>query len=212
MRLRRSHSPGQGIPEGTIGRVFDPFFTTKPQGKGTGLGLSQVYGFAKQARGAVSIKSQVGIGTEVTITFPRCVKPPSIEAPRPLDPPHSPKLNILLVEDNAAIAEVTKASLEADGHYVVHAEHGEAALKLVDKERFDVVFSDIVMPGAINGIELARQIKILPTQPPVLLTTGYSDQAEKAVDEGFKIIAKPYALESLRESLTAMVTDCTLPS
>ena len=190
---------GNGIHPAIIDRIFDPFFTTKASGKGTGLGLSQVYGLAKQVGGTVDVKSEPGVGTEFVIRFPRCQKPASSTTDQFDDQVVRP-LRILLVEDNLAIADVTKANLESDGHQVKHSPDGDAALQAVQSETFDVVFSDIVMPGEIDGIELARRLRS-SSAPPVLLATGYSEQAEKATAGGFTIIAKPYSIVTLRREL-----------
>ena len=193
---------GQGIPPELIERVFDPFFTTKAEGRGTGLGLSQVYGFAKQARGDAALTSTLGKGTEVTITLPKASKPAS-GGPSDNFRQVGNTIKILLVEDNLAVAEVTKANLQTDGHAVVHAADAATALDALAAEKFDLVFSDIVMPGPINGIELARRIRSSPEPVPTLLTTAYSDEAIKAIEDGFIIINKPYALATLRRAVQA---------
>jgi CheY-like chemotaxis protein len=191
---------GQGMSPELLERVFDPFFTTKPPGRGTGLGLSQVYGFAKQAGGAAAITSTPGEGTQVTITLPRAHRPKTAGGTDGVRQAHDP-IKILLVEDNLAVAEVTKANLQSDGHAVVHAPDGTSALDALAKEKFDLVFSDIVMPGAVNGIELARRIRSSAEPIPTLLTTGYSEEAIKAIEDGFTIINKPYALATLRRAM-----------
>ena len=190
---------GEGVPPELIERVFEPFFTTKPIGRGTGLGLSQVYGFAKQAGGDAAITSTPGKGTEVRITLPRASKRLSGGLANELKVSQS--IKILLVEDNLAVAEVTKANLQSDGHAVVHAADGAAALAALATEKFDLVFSDIVMPGSINGIELARRIRSSSEPVPTLLTTAFSDEAIKAIEDGFTIINKPYALATLRRAM-----------
>jgi two-component system NtrC family sensor kinase len=201
---------GHGMAPELIERVFEPFFTTKVTGRGTGLGLSQVYGFAKQARGEATIVSTQGEGTEVTIRLPKASKPASRESADDASGVKQP-IKILLVEDNLAVAEVTKANLQADGHTVVHAANGEAALDALQREKFDLVFSDIAMPGRVNGIELARRIRQSAVRVPTLLTTGFSDEAIKAVQDGFAIINKPYALAALRRSIQATLasTSCS---
>jgi two-component system NtrC family sensor kinase len=193
---------GQGIPPELIERVFDPFFTTKAEGRGTGLGLSQVYGFAKQARGDAALTSTLGRGTEVTITLPKAGKPAS-GGPSDNSRQVGNPIKILLVEDNLAVAEVTRANLQTDGHAVVHAVDATTALDALAAEKFDLVFSDIVMPGPLNGIELARRIRSSPEPVPTLLTTAYSDEAIKAIEDGFIIINKPYALATLRRAVQA---------
>ncbi|MDQ4062280.1 MAG: ATP-binding protein, partial [Pseudomonadota bacterium] len=139
---------GAGIPADVLPKVFEPFFTTKEVGKGTGLGLSQVYGFAKQAGGTASIASEVGRGTEITLYLPRSHEQPAVaEDNASAEPGSRAEGTILLVEDNAEIAEVTKANLEELGYVVVHVTNAHAALEAMEGERrIDLVFSDVVMP------------------------------------------------------------------
>ena len=115
---------------------------------------------------------------------------------------------ILLVEDNLAEAEVAKLNSQMDGHTVVHAADGEAALDALKRDKFDLVFSDVAMPGSLNGIELARRIRHSAVPLPTLLTTGFSDEAIKAIDDGLAIISKPYALGTLRRSIEAFARAC----
>ncbi|WP_207455643.1 ATP-binding protein [Azospirillum sp. SYSU D00513] len=186
---------GSGIPRELLDAVFEPFFTTKAEGKGSGLGLSQVYGFARQAGGHVTIDSEVGRGTTVTIHLPRAEAPP--DGPRtlpeqPAAPPAAP-LRILLVEDNAEISSMTAAVLRHQGHTVETAPEGTAALERLDGGAgFDLVFSDIMMPGGLDGLELARRVRADRPDLPVLLATGFSDRARDAAAEGFRILRKPY--------------------
>ena len=194
---------GHGIPPEVLTRVFEPFFTTKEVGKGTGLGLSQVYGFARQSGGTATISSAEGRGTAITIYLPR-----SHEAPQPPSPqsqtqaPAEPAGTVLLVEDNADVAEVGAAFFRQLGYRVrsvVNAQAALAALRL-DGD-VDLVFSDILMPGGMNGLELAREISARFPAIPVLLTTGYSASAQDAVRHGVVVLQKPYDLESLRRNI-----------
>ncbi len=194
---------GHGIAPDVLARVFEPFFTTKEVGKGTGLGLSQVYGFAKQSGGTATVTSVEGRGTAITIYLPR-----SHEAPQPASPqsssqaPAEPAGTVLLVEDNADVAEVGAGLLRQLGYHVrsvVNAQAALAALRL-DSD-VDLVFSDILMPGGMNGLDLAREIDTRFPTVPVLLTTGYSASAQDAVRHGVVVLQKPYNLESLRRNI-----------
>jgi CheY-like chemotaxis protein len=190
---------GMGIPEDTLSHVFEPFFTTKDVGEGTGLGLAQVYGFAKQSGGTVDIRSEVGRGTTVTLYLPKAKAPvksagettsPSVVKSRPL--------RILLVEDNPQVAEVTIALLTEHGHAVTHASTADEALVRLEADpTFDLVFSDLVMPGDLDGLDLARRIRTKWPSLPILLATGYSDAANRATEEGFTLLIKPYQPEAL---------------
>jgi two-component system NtrC family sensor kinase len=194
---------GHGIAPDVLTRVFEPFFTTKEVGKGTGLGLSQVYGFAKQSGGTATITSVEGRGTSITIYLPR-----SHEAPQPVAPqshaqaPADPAGTVLLVEDNSDVAEVGADLLRQLGYRVrsvANAQAAVAALRL-DSD-VDLVFSDILMPGGMNGLDLAREIAARFPTIPVLLTTGYSASAQEAVRHGVVVLQKPYDLEALRRNI-----------
>jgi PAS domain S-box-containing protein len=198
---------GVGIPPETLPRVFDPFFTTKGVGKGTGLGLSQVYGFAKQSGGTATIHSRPGHGTTVSLYLPATdaplqteQKPTSID-----DAARSEKGTVLLVEDSSEVAVVSTDYLEQLGYCVEHAANGSDALrKLQDSEPYALVFSDILMPGSVAGLELARIVREHHSDIPILLATGYSDKAQEAVHEGFPVIQKPYDLQILSKAISEL--------
>ena len=199
---------GQGIEPETLKRVFEPFFTTKEVGKGTGLGLSQVYGFAKQSGGKAAISSVVGKGTTVTLYLPRAIGAPAAAPPSRVSAPHRSCGTILVVEDEALVAELVTTILEERGFLVRHAADARSALAVLDKApsdnassdnassdggaEIDLVFSDIVMPGEMSGIELGQAIRRSHPQLPVLLTTGYSDAVKEAARGEFVILHKPY--------------------
>ena len=200
---------GTGIAPEILSRVFDPFFTTKGAGKGTGLGLSQVYGFAKQSGGTATIRSKPGHGTTVSIYLPATEEPDS-EDHRHAEPnvaaeddaARANKDIVLLVEDNEEVASVSAEYLEQLGYAVEHAANGSDALrKLQRKHSYRLVFSDILMPGSIGGIELARILQEHHPDIPVLLTTGYSQSAQEAVREGCCILQKPYDLRDLSKAI-----------
>jgi two-component system NtrC family sensor kinase len=193
---------GAGIPPDVLPRVFEPFFTTKDVGKGTGLGLSQVYGFAKQSGGTATIMSSTR-GTAVTVLLPRTWETPA----RPREQPAAVATTraagtVLLVEDNAEVAEVGKAYFEDLGYRVKQAASAQAGLDLIERDGdIDLVFSDILMPGGMNGLELADTIRRRFPQIMVLLTTGYSSSAQDAVRQGFDVLQKPYDLDALERAL-----------
>jgi PAS domain S-box-containing protein len=193
---------GTGIPPNLLSKMFDPFFTTKEVGKGTGLGLSQVYGFAHQAGGTVTADSKVGQGTTITVYLPSCAdeqitsKEASAAKTRTQ---HSRRQTVLVVDDSADVAEVTSSLFEDLGYETIYRESAEAALKLLEVgTKIDLVFSDIVMPGTIDGVGLAREIRSRYPNLPVVLTTGYSDAAS-AAPANLRILRKPFDTEALRE-------------
>ncbi len=198
---------GAGIPEDVIGRVFDPFFTTKEVGKGTGLGLSQVYGFARSSGGAVSVASTPH-GATFTLCLPGTDKATPTDARTSPPPPRSGgAAHILLVEDDDAVAEGVGHMLADLGYRHERVETGQAALDLVREGRtFDLVLSDMVMPGEINGLALAIQLRGLAPSLPVVLTTGFSEAAATADRAGFRLLSKPYGMAELAEVVGAALT------
>jgi PAS domain S-box-containing protein len=189
---------GTGIAPDVLQKVFDPFFTTKPVGKGTGLGLSQVHGFAYQAGGLVALASDLGKGTSVTISLPRD-KSKIVSARNP-GAASSGSGTILLVEDNPDVAAATAGLLEQLGYAVRWVANAEEALAEIDADGIDLVFSDIVMPGKMDGLALAQAIREKHPRLPILLATGYSDTLRK-VSLGFQILRKPYEIHELSEAL-----------
>ncbi|AXK81478.1 response regulator [Pseudolabrys taiwanensis] len=194
---------GHGIPADILPRVFEPFFTTKEVGKGTGLGLSQVYGFAKQSGGTATVSSVEGRGTTITLYLPRSAEAPEDEVvAAPAQAPTGTSGTVLLVEDNADVADVGAGYLRQLGYRVRSVANGQAAIAALRLDAdVDLVFSDILMPGGMNGLELAREINHRFPGIPVLLATGYSASAQDAVHQGFVVLQKPYDLESLRRHI-----------
>ncbi len=199
----RVSDTGHGIPLDVQARVFEPFFTTKEFGKGTGLGLSQVYGFAKQSGGTATITSAEERGTAITIYLPRSHEAPQTPSRQSqVEAPAEPAGTVLLVEDNDDVAEVGAHYFRQLGYRVRSVANAQAALAALRLDGdVDLVFSDILMPGGMNGLELAREIGERFPAIPVLLTTGYSASAQDAVRQGVVVVQKPYDLESLRRNI-----------
>lgn len=191
------HDTGNGIPPEILNRVFEPFFTTKATGKGTGLGLSQVYGFAHQSGGAAMIESHQGQGAVVTLYLPRSQAAPAyLAAMHVPDDDTCATGSALLVEDNAEVAAVTVSLLEQSGCRVVHTDTAADALERLQKDDFDIVLSDIVMPGGMDGIQLAHRIRQQYPRIPILLISGYSDAVVSAATD-FMLLRKPYDAKEL---------------
>ena len=188
---------GTGMPPEILARVMEPFFTTKGEGKGTGLGLAMVYGFAKQSGGSVKIYSEVGHGTTVRLLFPASdqkvedeQKPSNRAADR-----HGSE-TLLVVDDRPDVAATARVILEDFGYKVTVVETPKAALEILDGEgRIDLLFTDLIMPGGMNGVMLARAARERQPKIKVLLTTGYAEASMERTDAGgteFEIINKPY--------------------
>ena len=195
---------GSGIPEDRLDRIFEPFFTTKEVGKGTGLGLSQVFGFARQSHGDVSVASVVGEGTTFVLYLPQVAAArPAMAAPGPAgaaDDGHN--TCVLLVEDNAEVGTFAMQALIELGYLPILAANAAEALAELARGagRFDVVFSDILMPG-MSGIELGQEINALYPSLPVVLTSGYSQALAVTGTGGFPLLQKPYSIEQLSQIL-----------
>jgi CheY-like chemotaxis protein len=193
---------GVGIAPDVLPKVFEPFFTTKALGKGTGLGLAQVYGFSHQSGGSVVATSAVGSGTTITIYLPRkhaALAKAAEQAPALLGV--AGQGTILVVEDNAEVAEVTASLVEQLGYRTLRAENAADALNLLQRgDKIHLVFSDVVMPGSMNGIALAQEIGNRYPQIPVLLTSGYSDVVQ-ATESKRAILRKPFQLPALEKSI-----------
>ena len=190
---------GTGIPPDILSKVFDPFFTTKESTKGSGLGLSQVYGFAHQSGGTVTIDSEVGRGTTVTLYLPRARE--EISAERPAEETHANDGRVLLVEDNPDVAQASLSLLDQLGYSVVHARDANAALEAIAADAFDLVVSDIMMPGGMDGLALARTLRERQPALPILLVTGYHQLADEAGRE-FVLLRKPFDLSDLSRAAT----------
>jgi CheY-like chemotaxis protein len=187
---------GTGMTPETMERVFEPFFTTKNFGEGTGLGLSQVFGFVKQLGGAVTVESEPGKGTSFTLYLPATRNAGAIAH---ANGTHSLG-RVLVVEDDELVADLAAGMLNELGFETIVAHSAKEALdRLTNEERPKVIFSDIIMPGGITGIELAQKVRSRFPELPILLTTGYSEQAVRT--HGFPVLQKPYELDSLAGAL-----------
>ncbi|WP_440640941.1 ATP-binding protein [Bradyrhizobium sp. PUT101] len=191
---------GLGIPSDVLDKIFEPFFTTKPIGKGTGLGLSQVHGFAHQAGGTIAVASELGKGTTFTIILPRGTDAPSRETS---GTPLRGSGTVLLVEDNPDVALVSIGLLEQLGYQVRRVADAEAALREIESNGVDFVFSDIVMPGKMDGLSLAHRLRQIRPGLPILLATGYSEVAA-GVRGDFPILRKPYEIHELSEAIAKL--------
>ena len=209
---------GEGMSQEVLDKVFQPFFTTKPAGKGNGLGLAMVYGFIKQSGGHISIYSEVGHGTSVKMYLPRRMRPGETDAPAAVAPaapeatasetPAAPvvarKPKILVVEDQEAVRAVACGFLEDFGYDIVEAGDGfEALSRLQEHDDIDLMFSDVVMPGGMNGFDLAQAAQSMKPTLKIVHTSGYPKgamvhQDEPRFKEGF-IIMKPYRREDLQK-------------
>jgi CheY-like chemotaxis protein len=195
---------GVGIPDDILPRVIDPFFTTKGADKGTGLGLSQVDGFVQQSGGRMRVESRLGQGTTIRIFLPRATSAPA--EPKAAAASATVKsLQVLCVEDNAEVADAAAGLLEHLGHSPRMVSSADAALQILEDGVLpDLVFSDIVMAGELDGLGLARRIRATWPALPVLLATGYSREAEAIGDE-FPILAKPYQAGDLSHAINAVI-------
>ena len=199
--LRVSDS-GAGIPAEIIGRVFEPFFTTKEVGKGTGLGLSQVYGFARQAGGTATVKSTVGRGTAITLYLPRTRECRRRRSRERAGAGAAPRRHGAAGRGQSEVGEVARAYFQQLGYRVKQVTGAQEALELLGNDpKIDMVFSDILMPGVTNGLELAKAVRNRYPAMPVVLCTGYSSSAQEAVRQGFIVLQKPFDLAALEQGL-----------
>lgn len=187
------HDDGPGMPPEVLARAFEPFFTTKLHGKGTGLGLAQLYGFAKQSGGAAKIESEPGKGTAVAIYLPRTREQVSPDMHQPHDGRSGRRAKILVVDDDEDVRTVTSDTIKELGYAVVCAADAEHALAMLRNDRFDLLITDVAMPG-INGVELARRVRAIDGLP-ILFSSGYADvQTFGAELSDETVLRKPFRI------------------
>ena len=186
---------GGGMDAEVLQRVFEPYFTTKAVGVGSGLGLPQVRAFAVQSGGAATISSERGVGTTVSLLLPVSRDPLQASDAAATASAEFMPLRVLFVEDDLLVSSVVVPALRAAGHTVRHCLNGEAAARaLQDGGLFDVVFTDVVMPGAMSGLDLAAWCQANIPAMAVIVATGYTTQH---IDAGVKVLSKPYSIEAL---------------
>ena len=202
------HDTGVGMDAETLAHVFEPFFTTKGVGKGTGLGLSQVYGFARQSGGGVTIDSAPGQGASVRLHLPLSRAEIPEAPPEPQAADRAPGLRVLLVEDDAAVAAMVAALLEEQGHEVVHADSVAPALdRLRGGAPFGLLITDLIMPGGRTGVDLAREAVALRPGLPVLLASGYTGDALAAAEGApWPLLRKPFSGEDLAQAIADLIS------
>jgi PAS domain S-box-containing protein len=206
---------GMGMPPDVAARVFEPFFTTKEQGKGTGLGLSMVFGFVNQSGGHISVYSEVGVGSTIRLFLPRAVDATAIlsdaAAPPPVAMVGGRGETVLVVEDNAAMRLAVVDQLTSLNYRVIETDNAAAALVVLETQPVDLLFSDAMMPGGMDGFALAEQARLRWPTVSVLLTSDFSTEVMSGrfwgVEPPPRLLGKPYDREQLagavRESLDA---------
>ena len=203
-----------GMPPEVKDRAFEPFFTTKPVGKGTGLGLSQIFGFAHQSGGEVGIESTVGKGTTVSLYLPRS----AVEAPVRLHPAASrmseeervPGARILVVEDDPRVRTSTVEALQDLDYDPVACSSGEEAITIFDRQPFDLVISDVIMPE-MTGPELIQVLKQRRQDFAVLFVTGYVGDSESQTLVGHELLRKPFTVGALASAVATALAQVSEP-
>lgn len=197
---------GPGIDPPALDRVFDPFFSTKDVGKGTGLGLAMVYGFMRQSGGSVTASNRTGGGACLTLYFPRASGTPERPAMPATVNRRAAGVRILMVEDQPEVASLGKSLLEMNGYHVTQVSNARTALDVLKTDAdFRLLFSDVIMPGGMNGVELARAVRRDYPAIQVLLTTGYADDAIDESARSFELLRKPYRSGDLGRRVNALL-------
>ncbi len=197
---------GDGMSEETISRAFEPFYTTKPSGVGTGLGLSMVYGFVKQSGGGIDINSIEGSGTTIRLIFPIDKQQSDTrQSKEELPKPEPQTARVLLVEDDEGVRQFVHRTLNKMGYNVDLAENGELALEqLNNNPEYDLVLTDIVMPGSVSGLDLYARINLEHPATQVLCMTGYSEELDSELDEQH-LLHKPFQRNQLATKLEQLL-------
>jgi PAS domain S-box-containing protein len=196
---------GAGMPPEVLSRVFEPFFTTKAPAQHSGLGLSMVFGFISQSGGHITVDSEPGSGTTLRLFLPRAATAATVMPPEPV-PTQALDGNgetVLVVEDNAALRRVAVRQLTRLGYAVIEADSGEAALAQLATTPVSVLFTDVVMPGGMNGFELAQRARTTQPDIKVLLTSGFPEQLADPAAIGARLLNKPYRAEDLARAVRA---------
>ncbi|GHE20391.1 PAS domain S-box protein [Halomonas urumqiensis] len=203
---------GTGMPEDVARQAFEPFFTTKKDGKGSGLGLSMVYGFVKQSAGHIKIYSEIGEGTTVKLYFPRARAGAAmtVDAATPSSVEGGDE-HILVVEDDALVRRHVATLLQGLGYRVTSAASGQHALAIIEAQSdIDLLFTDVVMPGGINGRQLADQASVLRPDLKILFTSGYTENAivhHGRLDPGVQLLSKPYRRQELAAKVRKVLSE-----
>jgi CheY-like chemotaxis protein len=202
---------GCGIPADLVSKVFEPFFTTKEVGKGTGLGLSMVYGFVKQSQGHVNIYSEEGYGTTVKLYLPKCldISVPA-DAPMAIENSKGGDEIILIVEDDPLVRDYVNTQVRSLGYAALSAANAEQALDIIrGAAPIDLLFTDVIMPGSMNGRQLVEEALKLRSDLKVLYTSGYTDNAivhHGRLDSGVLLLEKPYRKADLARMIRAALS------
>ena len=197
---------GEGMPAAVVARAFDPFFTTKDVGKGSGLGLSMVYGFVKQSGGHVEIESAAGHGTTVRIYLPKSEggRPANEKDAPSKNPPRGRGETVLVVEDDASVRRLVVNILGELGYRTIDAEDGAGALAILEHSpKIDLLFSDMVLPGGMTGLEIAEQAKRSRPGIKILFMTGYTESRAELADMDVELIGKPFRRTAVAEKVRA---------
>ncbi|HEX4940123.1 MAG TPA: ATP-binding protein, partial [Candidatus Kapabacteria bacterium] len=203
---------GEGMSPEIVNRVFEPFFTTKEPGKGTGLGLSMVYGFVKQSHGHIKIYSEPGYGTTIRLYLPRAQEDLVQKDREAGDKTEKTAIGamILVVDDNPDVRSIVVKQLADFGYSVMESQDGPSALDIIrNDETIDLLFTDIVMPGGMTGIELAREARKIRPDIKVLLTSGFSEamvQNDGQPGETINVLSKPYRSQELARKIQEVLS------
>jgi PAS domain S-box-containing protein len=199
---------GSGMSPEVVSRIFEPFFTTKEQGKGTGLGLAMVFGFIKQSGGHINVYSEPGVGTTFRLYLPRSGEASSTVQQAAFESAEGGSETLLVVEDNAAMRRVLVRQLAGLGYKVLQVENAAAALELLAQEPVDLLLTDVVMAGGMDGLELARYVRERWPGLKIILSSGFPNgklEGERALPEDVKLLSKPYRKEELARLLRTVL-------
>jgi CheY-like chemotaxis protein len=190
--------------------IFEPFYTTKDPGKGTGLGLSMVFGFIKQSGGHINVYSELGVGTTFRLYLPRVAAETAWSAePQPTPSVHGAGESVLAVEDNPRLRQVVIRQLSALGYNPIEADGAAAALAILERGKIDLLFTDVIMPGPLDGISLARQVIDRWPTVRVVLTSGFAgtkfDDLLDSRGAPVRLISKPYRVDELAKVLSQVL-------